>query len=148
MLPSSYTDYPKQHAALPSMFQLKQQDAQLAGSGQVRFIQSTGLKNLPGLLKALTWRAASRFHPTLTCLAAACRAARNVVTCATDGGVDVHTGGCQVAGGCGGAVHLVLSVQGEHDVQRPHQLGVGPVPAKHTALSSAAVESSMANRAA
>ena len=34
--------------------------------------------------------------------------------------------------GCCAAVHFVLCVEGEHDVHRPHQLGVWPVPAQHT----------------
>ena len=42
-------------------------------------------------------------------------------------GVHVHPGGRQVAGGGGGAVHLVLGVQGEQNVERAGEAGVRAV---------------------
>ena len=49
----------------------------------------------------------------------------------SNGSVDVHPTGGQVAGGGCGAVHLMLSVQNEHDVNGSSKLWVGPAGRVH-----------------
>lgn len=46
-----------------------------------------------------------------------------------NGGVDIDARGRQVARSGGGAVHLVLSVQREHDVYCARKPGIGLIPA-------------------
>jgi hypothetical protein len=45
-----------------------------------------------------------------------------------NGSVDINAGGRQVTRGGGGAVHLMLSMQREHDVHGARQPGVWLVP--------------------